>query len=271
MVAFGRAIAAVVDDQATAAHAGWLASARRTASPPPEVSTARSPRTRHCLNACTRRRRTCTTACRGATRASRIRTTWRQRRGVHLGRAVPAAAEAADALLQAAARDRRAGDDGEHHRRDARQAVGLLPRHVAPALGRGAARDDGRGRLRGARASLARAGAHQLHLVARPQHAADTDRTARGALLHRAGADAEDRQALRVGGGRRGGHAAGADVPGLRLGRRGAARAHRPAVVRDRQAEPRRGAEVRRPLLVEGAHELGGVAGAGPDRARELV
>ena len=36
------------------------------------------------------------------------------------------------------------------------QAVGLLPRHDAPALGRGAPRHDGRGRLRRARASTGR-------------------------------------------------------------------------------------------------------------------
>ncbi len=46
-------------------------------------------------------------------------------------------------------RDRRAGDDGQHHSRDEGKAVGLLPRHVATALGRGAARDDGGRGLRG--------------------------------------------------------------------------------------------------------------------------
>ena len=124
----------------------------------------------------------------------------RERRGVHLGRVEAGAAEAADDVLQAAARDRRARDDGQHHRRDAGQAVGLLPRHDAAALGRGPARDDGRGRVRRARHRLADARADQLHLVARAEHAAHADRAARRALLHRAGPDAEDRQALRVGG-----------------------------------------------------------------------
>ena len=61
---------------------------------------------------------------------------------------LPRPAEDADDALQAAARDRRAGDDGEHHHADQGQAVGLLSRHVAAALGRGPARHDGRGRLR---------------------------------------------------------------------------------------------------------------------------
>ena len=39
-----------------------------------------------------------------------------------------------------------------------------------------------------------------------PQHRMHADRTARGALLHRAGPDDEDRQALRVGGRPRLGH-----------------------------------------------------------------
>ena len=47
----------------------------------------------------------------------------------------PAAAQDADDALQAAARDRRAGDDGQHHSRDQGQAVGLLPRHVAASSG----------------------------------------------------------------------------------------------------------------------------------------
>ena len=68
----------------------------------------------------------------------------RQRRGVPLRRAVPARAQDADDVLQAAARDGRARDDGQHHHRDDRQAVGVLPRPDPPALGRGAPRDDGR-------------------------------------------------------------------------------------------------------------------------------
>ena len=41
----------------------------------------------------------------------------------------------------------------------------------------------------------------ELHLVARAEHAAHAERTPRRALFHRAGADAEDRQTLRVGNG----------------------------------------------------------------------
>ena len=52
----------------------------------------------------------------------------RQRRGVPLRRDDAAAGEDADDVLQAAARDRRAGDDGQHHPPDEGQAVGVLPR-----------------------------------------------------------------------------------------------------------------------------------------------
>ena len=107
-------------------------------------------------------------------------------------------AEGADDALQAPARDRRAGDDGEHHHRDQGQAVGILPRHDPAALGRGPARDDGRGRLRRARRRLDQ-GPHHAQLVAAAQHRMHADRTARRALLHRAGPDDEDRQALRMG------------------------------------------------------------------------
>ncbi len=41
----------------------------------------------------------------------------------------------ADDVLQANARDRRTRDDGQHHRRNAGKAVGLLPGDVAAALG----------------------------------------------------------------------------------------------------------------------------------------
>ena len=80
------------------------------------------------------------------------------------------------------------------------QAVGVLPRHVPAALGRGPARDDGRGRLRRPRRRLdegphhATTGRMRLNTECTPM-----ERHAR-AVLHRAGADAEDRQALRVGG-----------------------------------------------------------------------
>jgi len=67
----------------------------------------------------------------------------RQRRGVPVQPGVPAAAEDAHDAVQAAARDRRAGDDGEHPVRDEGQAVGVLPRHDAAAVGRGPARHDG--------------------------------------------------------------------------------------------------------------------------------
>ena len=59
----------------------------------------------------------------------------RQRRGVPLQRDVPGAGQGADDALQAAPRDRRAGDDGDDHRPDAGQAVGVLPRHVAGSSG----------------------------------------------------------------------------------------------------------------------------------------
>ena len=62
-----------------------------------------------------------------------------------------------------------------------------------------------------------------------------------------------------------------ADVPGLRLGRRGTARADRPAVVCHGHADARRGAAVRRPVLVQGAGRLGCLASRRPDRTRELV
>ena len=127
----------------------------------------------------------------------------RQRRGPDLRHVVPARAEAPDARLQAAARDRRAGDDGQHHRRDHRQAMGLHARHDAATLGRVAPRDDGRGAVCRSRRRLALAGARQLHVVARPEHADHGARAPRGAVLHRAGADAAPRQALRVGDSRR--------------------------------------------------------------------
>ena len=40
---------------------------------------------------------------------------------------IPAGTQDANDVLQAASGDRRAGNDVQHHRRDAGQAVGLLP------------------------------------------------------------------------------------------------------------------------------------------------
>ena len=71
-----------------------------------------------------------------------------QRRGVPLRPRFPTAPKTLDDALQTAPRDRRARDDGQHHPPDEGQALGLLSRHVAATLGRGPARDDGRGRLR---------------------------------------------------------------------------------------------------------------------------
>ena len=55
---------------------------------------------------------------------------------------------------QAHARDGRARDDGVDHGRADRSALGVPPRLFPPALGRGATRDDGHRRLRGARRRL---------------------------------------------------------------------------------------------------------------------
>ena len=68
-------------------------------------------------------------------------------------------------------------------------------------------------------------------LVAAAQHRMHPDRAPRGPLLHRAGADEQDREAVRVGDfGPRRRPAHGHD-PGLRLGRRGLARGARARVV----------------------------------------
>ena len=157
MLQFGaQSIAALVDDGLPRARwrlagaAGRLPGRRRRAgrhADAQSAKTARAPALRQALPVRPRP---------AARRAlSRSLQHGRQRRGLSLRRAVPARAEDADDVLQAAARDRRAGDDGQHHHRDARQAVGLLPRHDPPALGRGAPRDDGRGRLRQSRHRLA--------------------------------------------------------------------------------------------------------------------
>ena len=121
----------------------------------------------------------------------------RERRGVPVRRGVPGAGQGPDDALQAAPRDRRAGDDGVDHHPDAGQAVGLLPRHDPATLGRGPARHDGRGRLRRPRRRLDE-GQDHVQLVVPAQHRMHADGAARRAVLHRAGADAEDRQAVRV-------------------------------------------------------------------------
>ncbi len=63
-----------------------------------------------------------------------------QRRGLSLRPRKTGRAQDAHDVLQAAAGNRRPGNDGEHHHGDEGEAVGLLPRHDAPALGRGAPR-----------------------------------------------------------------------------------------------------------------------------------
>ena len=109
-------------------------------------------------------------------------------------------------------------------------------------------------------------------LVASAQHRMHADRTPCGALLHRAGPDDEDRQTLRMGGRRRVGHSADRHDPGLRLGRRGAARPARPGVV-----HPRRSATGKQALAYGDKcwsrilSNWQAVQGPGPDRARELV
>ena len=78
----------------------------------------------------------------------------------------------------------------------------LLSRHVAPALGRSAPCHDGRSRLCESGRRLAQSDG-ELYLVTRAQHSAQAHRTSRRALLHRAGAHAQERQALRMGRGPR--------------------------------------------------------------------
>src|SRR5207244_2823542 len=97
------------------------------------------------------------------------------------------------------------------------------------------------------------------------------DRTPCGLVLHRAGADDEDRQALRMGGRRRIGHPADRDDPGLRLGRRGAARPAWPTVVHPGDRRMEESARIWRPVLVANPEQLASGEGPGPDRARELV
>src|SRR4051794_21631057 len=74
-----------------------------------------------------------------------------------------------------------------------------------------------------------------------------------------------------MGGGRRFGVATGADVPGFRLGRRGAARSTGTRVVCEANGRSETGAGVRRSVLVADSEQLGYGARPGADPARELV
>src|SRR5205085_5087937 len=104
-----------------------------------------------------------------------------------------------------------------------------------------------------------------------PEYATDRAGAARGALLHRAGTDAQDRQALRVGGGRRLEQPAGGDDPGLRLGRRGAARPHWPRLVRLAVPERQGRDEVRRRVLDARGAALERLPAERPDPTPQLV
>ena len=80
------------------------------------------------------------------------------------------------------------------------QAVGLLPRHVPAALGRGPARDDGRGRLRRPRRRLdARRGSRTTGRMRLNTECTPIERHAVLYFIEQ-GLMTEDRQALRVGG-----------------------------------------------------------------------
>ena len=103
------------------------------------------------------------------------------------------------ARLQAPARDGRAGVDGADPRR-ARPAVGAPARAEPPALGRGAPRDDGRGRARSA--SGVPFHRFPIEIPASPgaQHARSTPREAHLLLwvIEQDLMPRDDRQALRV-------------------------------------------------------------------------
>ncbi len=141
--------------------------------------------------------------------------------------------------------------------------MGLLPRHDAPALGRGAPRHDGRGRLRQPGPRLGRklvmvnstwSRALNTQLTPKERHAVLY--FIEQGLMPKTGKRFE----WEVGAGSQ--RSALRDVPGLRLGRRGAARAHRPRLVRRRHAQRRRKrVELRRPMLEQGAERLGPLEG----------
>ena len=169
------AIAAWSTTQHATAMQPLAGSCSTTASPPPAGSTAPASRRAGTSTRGTRQSPTSTTRSRGATSASRTRTTWastprRSSTTRHAGRSAKTLMMFYKRLREIDVPEMMASII----HRDAGQAVGLLPRHDAPALGRGPPRDDGRGRLRRARRRLDRRRAINHNWSLRPQHASCT-------------------------------------------------------------------------------------------------
>ena len=120
----GQQAAQALAERRTSPRPAWLDIAARGAGGGAAAWTAPPLTRRPARRRGSRRRHGRSTRCRAATSASRTCTTRAStpRRSSTTRRSRPA--EDADDALQAAPRDRRAGDDGQHHRRDARASRG---------------------------------------------------------------------------------------------------------------------------------------------------